>query len=265
MIEFKLSRREINTKALIRRTVAESDTEHVISEPGIYCLDGKPLIIYGRFGARYDKMLWALKSIDYQSSTRTNGLKTHSRIFGFRPRIPLRSDFCSTTAMALTFPTQHSIVCEFGQMLGWIYRSFSPETFERHAELLKTVRSEWIIPGTPFTSGIINQNNPLKYHFDTGNFKDVLSCMAVFRHECDGGFLSVPEFNSRFMLDDHTFFLFDGQEILHGVTPIKKWNSTSYRYSVVYYALRSIGDCQSCEEELKRIRVLKRTREQKRK
>ena len=264
MKRFNLELREIDTKQLKRFPAQESDTERIADEPGVYLLGGKPAIIYGKLGDRYDRMLWAVKSLHYQTSTRTNGLKTTSRIFGFRPRIPLRSDFCSSTSMTHTHPTQHKIICEFGQLLASIYREYAPQTFDSHCEHLKTVRSEWVIPGSPFTSGIVNQNNQLKYHFDTGNFENVFSCMVVFRKDCEGGFLSMPALNTKFFLGDHTFLLFDGQAILHGVTPMNRMTKTAYRYSVVYYALRSMAQCLPCEEELKRIRITKRVKEMKR-
>lgn len=263
MTRYSLQRRAIDKKALLRRSALESDTEHIVSEPGVYELDGVPTIIYGKL-PKNERMLWALRTIEYQTSTRTAGLKTTSRIFGFRPRIALRSDFCSITSMALDFPKQHKTICEFGQDLARLYEACAPETYRRHCEEVKAVLPDWMIPSTPFTSGIVNENNPLKYHLDSGNFEGMFSCMAVFRKECEGGYLSVPEFNTRFFLDDHSYLLFDGQALLHGVTPLKTITSDGYRYSVVYYALKSMVDCGTRDEEIKRIRVLKRTREKNR-
>jgi len=115
-----------------------------------------------------------------------------------------------------------------------------------------------------FTSGIVNENNPLKYHFDTGNFKDVFSCMVVFKNGVENGFLSLPEYDVGFQLPNNSIFLFDGQGILHGVTPITRQTPESYRYSVVYYSLKRMWQCLEIDEELARIRKKKTSRERAR-
>ena len=51
---------------------------------------------------------------------------------------------------------------------------------------LAAVRPEWRIPGTIFTSGIINKNNPLRYHRDAGNFPRLWSCMYAIAADCGG-------------------------------------------------------------------------------
>lgn len=145
-------------------------------------------------------------------------------------------------------------MCDFGRKMTGIYRAMAPERSARHAKLLEEVLPDYVIPGTLFTSGIVNRNNPLNYHFDKGNFDGVMSCMAVFRRLIKGGDLVVPELGVGFRLEDHTYLLFDGQRYLHGVTPIRRMNSTSYRYSVVYYSLRSMARCESPEAEMKKAR-----------
>jgi len=119
--------------------------------------------------------------------------------------------------------------------------------------------------GTPFTSGIVNKNNPLKYHHDSGNFKNVLSNMIVLKRGVKGGRLSCPEYDIKFECDDNCVVIFDGAQILHGVTPIiKPEGEETYRYSVVYYSLEQMWKCDSVNEEVKRIRKVKKEREFKR-
>jgi hypothetical protein len=266
MKRIELLQRKIDAGSLIRKKAKESDTELVHEEPGVYTLDGEPVIIYGKLEKHFDSMVWATRSLKGSSAVRsTNESKAGTRIFGFRPRITIGSgNFCSVTSAYKTHPQQHGIICEFGKVLDRIYAEMAPETAKRHADLLKNVRPEWVIPGTRFTSGIVNQNNALAYHFDRNNFLDVMSAMVIFRRLCQGGFLSIPEFNARWLLEDHTFFLFDGQRFLHGVTPIKKMNKQSYRCSVVYYALRTMERCGSRDEELIRARREKMNREKAR-
>jgi hypothetical protein len=209
---------------------------------------------------------WAVKTIDYEETTRTNGLKTRSAIFGFSPRVTMRKDFCSATAMSRNFPKQHHVICGFAQELIKIYQTHFSETLERHYQHCNLkVKDEWKLPGTPFTSGIVNKNNPLKYHHDAGNFKNVLSNMIVLKRGVAGGHLACPEFDLKFKCDDNHVVIFDGAQILHGVTPIiKPEGDDCYRYSVVYYSLEQMWNCENINEEVKRIRKVKKEREFKR-
>ncbi len=274
MKQFSLTRSKIEKKDWLRKQPAENDTTIVYDEPGVYCLDGKPVIIYGKLTERYDSFLWAVKTMGFQRESRSTsggaiGQRNReklgqSRIFGFRPRIPFGANYCSIASSAETHPPQHEIICGMGRVLNSIYATCAPDVAARHTELLKTISPDWVIPGTRFTSGIVNQNNPLKYHFDKRNLHDVMSCMVVLRNMVSGGFLSIPEFNARWALEDHTYFLFDGQSFLHGVTPIKKMNKHGYRYSVVYYALRAMAGCGTLTEELDQCRKEKARREKAR-
>ena len=279
MTTIELQPHPIAPKELLRKAASEEDTEHVYEEPGIYTVQGRPTIIYGRLQGDYSRMLWAVRSLGYfpevrsapggnirDNAARGKLIGGKSRIFGFRPRVPYNpaANFCSISSTGQEFPAQHKILCDLGELLDALYSKAAPEVAEMHSEHLRGVRSEWILPGTRFTSGIVNQNNPLRYHYDRGNFPGVFSCMVVFRNLCEGGFLSVPEFNCRFALEDQSYFLFDGQALLHGVTPIKKLNRNGYRYSVVYYALKAMAKCGTLEQEISRARAEKRGREQRR-
>jgi hypothetical protein len=78
--------------------------------------------------------------------------------------------------------------------------------------------------------------------------------MIVFKGGIQGGHLSVPEYGLRFKLPNNSLFMFDGQGLLHGVTPIKMESPASYRYSIVYYTLKRMWQCLEVNEELIRIR-----------
>jgi hypothetical protein len=171
------------------------------------------------------------------------------------PRIALRNDFCSATSLARESPKEHAVVANYSVNLAKMYSNYSEKTYAKHLDTTDTkVLNEYRIPNTPFTSGIINKNNPLKYHFDAGNFKAVYSCMVVFKHKVSGGHLAMPEYGVAFECAHNTAMMFDGQEILHGVTPIKKEGESSLRYSIVYYSLQQIWNCLPLTEEIARLR-----------
>ena len=268
----ELTRKEIDAKALLRQRAAVTP-EFTYSEPGIFCLDGIPQIIYGRFDQDLSGALWAVSTLPLKQEVRTTegghigstkdraklarreGLG-ESQIFGFRPPTPYGANYCGPSHSTVAHPKQYSQLVKLGCLAAEKYKALCPVEFERQEQLVSGVLPEWRIAGTPFTSGIVNRNNTLRYHYDKGNIEDCMSAMIVFRKDCQGGMLSVPEFGAEFLLEDGAFFFFNGQKILHGVTPIYT-GTFGYRYSVVFYALRKMMECGSPEEELKRARASK--------
>lgn len=265
--QIQIKSRNIDLKDYKLRSAVEADVTTLIKESCVLVEDGHIKVIYldlDEFNFDALPITKALESIKYQASERTGGLKTISRIFGYAPRVTLRKDFCSATSLIKDFPTEHDLICEYAKQITDIYRSINPEVFEQHMQESKKVLKEWTIEDTPFTSGIINKNNPLKYHFDTGNFKNVFSCMLGFKKDIEGGYLSLPDYDCMLEIKNNSLLIFDGQNILHGVTPIKKRSEQAYRYTIVYYSLKAMWNCLPLNEEIIRIRKLKTDREFKR-
>ncbi len=255
------------TKDFKLRSALESDCSQLVDYDCLVKVDGIPRILYCKIDADTKFLRWAVKTIQYEETTRTSGLKTRSAIFGYSPRVVMRKDFCSATAMARNFPKQQHVICTFAKELIKLYEQYFPETLSKHYEVTKgKIDDDWTLKGTPFTSGIVNKNNPLKYHHDAGNFKNVLSNMIVLKRGVQGGRLACPEFDIKFECDDNHVVIFDGAQILHGVTPIIKpeGDENCYRYSTVYYSLEQMWNCENVNEEVKRIRKVKKEREFKR-
>jgi hypothetical protein len=167
--------------------------------------------------------------------------------------------------MAKNYPKQHYIITNFVSELVDYYKEYFPQQYEHHTETVKErVMNDWTIGASPFTSGIVNKNNQLKYHYDAGNFKGVLSNMVVFKSDIIGGHLVIPELDIALEVADNTLTIFNGQDILHGVSDIQYKNDSSYRYSVVYYSLEQMWKCEPLDGEIKRIRKVKTEREKKR-
>lgn len=262
----KLKKREVVLNEYIKRTALETDYKELIDEPTIIidADDGQVKIIYDHLGnLDTADIVEALKTIKYHEGKRARGLTSRSRIFGFRPRLQLRADFCSSSSLASDFKNEHALVAGLALKLEEYYQKYDGGGYEKHKKITEEkVKPSYRIEGKSiFTSGIINKNNPLKYHFDTGNFNEVYSCMIVFKKDVDGGYLSVPEYDVGFKLPNNSIFLFDGQGLLHGVTPIRYTSSEAYRYSVVYYSLKNMWQCLEIDEELARIRTRKTSRE----
>ena len=253
-----LNKKKINYKNYVKRRASTDDCLIEITEPcKVFDQNNNLVCVYDMVGKDTTELANELKSMKYSETTRTGGLVTTSRIFGFQPRLERRQRaFCNQTSLAKDNPKAEGMLRSLASRISKKYFSIAPEIYKNHKELLKKVIDEWQMPGSLFTSGIVNKNNPLAYHFDSGNFKEVLSCMLVLREDMDGGWLCVPEINARFLLKNDSLFMFDGQKILHGVSPMNSTSNKGYRFSIVYYSLKGMWKCLTLSEELLRARRL---------
>jgi len=265
MKRIDLKRSEIDKDKFKKRTALKSDVSTLIKEDCIIYVDDVPVVLYKKLQTDTSALRWAVKSQKYNSGKRSRGLVSTSNIFGFSPRVAMRHDYCTVTSMAQNYPKQHHVITDFAKELVGYYREYFPNQYEYHNKLVEErVMNDWTIGGSPFTSGIVNKNNQLKYHFDAGNFKGVLSNMVVFKKDVEGGHLIIPELDIALEVADNTLTVFNGQEILHGVSTIEYQNPAAYRYSIVYYSLEQMWKCEPLRDEIKRIRKVKTEREKKR-
>jgi hypothetical protein len=258
--------RDIDPRLLQRRSAKDSDYDTLIDGDCVVTVNGQPKIVYLSRLSHPDveRARAAVQRIKYQTSTRTSGLVSTSRIFGYAPRNVLRGHPCRSTSMATEHPEEHAAICGAAPAIDAQYRNFFSDIHEHHREVATKVREQWMIPGSVFTSGIVNYNNPLQYHFDAGNFSQVCSAMIGFRHKTQGGHLSCPELGIAFEIGDRSLILFDGQKLLHGVTPIKRLADDAFRFTIVYYSLKQMWNCETVKGEVDALRA-RRTATEKRK
>jgi hypothetical protein len=271
MKTIEVKRREVDRSALRLRPARESDFTRVVAEPTIITEDGEPQIVYADWTEPVSAVLRGLgelrlpTAISYRS--RSAGLLHNARSFGFNPRIAFRQDFCCKSVLASEQPALHQeLECWAGVAAAALAQYVPKVHAVQTATVTERVKPEWWLPGGAFTSGIINSNSALAYHTDAGNFRDLWSAMVVLTRDMPrGGALSVPEYDTGFDFrrSSPTLFIFNGQKLIHGVTPIAR-AARGYRYSIVFYALRGMCRCGTRDEELARIRLVKTEREVRR-
>ena len=88
--------------------------------------------------------------------------------------------------------------------------------------------------------------------------------MVAFKSNTKGGYLSIPEYDIGLEIANNSILLFNGQKILHGVTPFKLLSKNAYRYSIVYYTLQQMWKCEPITKELARIKDERTKLEKKR-
>lgn len=208
----------------------------------------------------------ACEKTPFAKSARTNGLKSESNIFGYRPRNPVRMNhnICSATSMSRDYPSIHFALVDGAKSFGlWLN-----EVNSLVAEQQKNYLSENILPeyriSDCFTSGIVNRNNPLQYHKDQGNVPNSWSVMSVFKHRIEGGHLILPCYGIAIELKHNSIIAFSGESVVHGVSPIKMLSKTSRRYSIVWYTQEMLKHCLPCKEEIARARQIRDEYETKR-
>jgi hypothetical protein len=210
-----------------------------------------------------------LKRIDFTVSNRNDGTPTIAKTVGWLERRPTRQqDFCRLAGLRNEDPAAHEAILSYAEIATRHYQTLNPELYGEHMGRAEALLDEYRVAGTPFTSGIVNKDNVLPYHFDRGNITDVWSLMLGFKKDVgptvdgDAGFLVVPEYDLALEIADNTLSGFDGQVALHGVTPFRKLSRGAYRFTIVYYAKAGIWQCLSLDEELqrgKRMRTKKET------
>ncbi len=256
MQNIRIEKKQLDYREYIKRPAQTSDYKEVIrGDTIVEDSEGRPILLYFKFQHPTEQIVQTCMEIPYETSRRSDGLVTTSRIFGFDPATGIRKPYCSATILATRHPRHHQTIVEFGKQISSIYKEHPPDAFTKHSAVADAkIAPEWRIQGTPFTSGIINKNNQLNYHFDSGNFKGVYSNMIVFKNNVTGGYLSLPEYDIALECADNTLVMFDGQSILHGVTPIQFYGKNSYRYSIVYYTLEALWNCGDITTEIAKVR-----------
>lgn len=203
----------------------------------------------------------ALQTVKMDKTARTTGVRTTSKIFGAQARTLPRRDHCTAAALAIENPTAHSTIAGYADTVSRYYETYNPNIYADHKQKTRKVLDEWRMENSIFTSGSINLNNPIPYHFDAGNYAHVWSNMLVFKHEVGGGYLSIPEYDLAFALPTNSLLMFDGQQSMHGVTPIEMFSEEAYRYSVVFYSLKQMWSCLPIDDEIARARKVRTERE----
>lgn len=187
-----LIRKPLDLSKFRKRSALESDYETLITESCIIKENGEIKIVYQELDWDTRKLVGFLREIRYNIGTRTLGLKSTSKIFGYMPRNEIRRNYCRITTLARENPGAFREVCGMASRLAKLYLEINPELIARHYKLSEKVKDGWRLKDSPFTSGIINKNNPLKYHFDAGNFKNVYSAMLVFKKDIGGDIYLSP-------------------------------------------------------------------------
>jgi hypothetical protein len=222
---------------------------------------GEPVLGYWPLGPVAD-LRAAVRDVEIRETYRAaSGRRNASRVFGWSPRRPVqRREACNSTSFAKEQPRQQATLDAWAVKLLGQLRELDPSIADHDEATMREVLPEWRMAGTTWTSGVVNQNSQLPYHRDGFNFP-TWSAMPVLRRGVAGGHLHLPEYDLTVPCRDGWGVFFCGQQLVHGVTPMRRTAPDGYRYSVVYYALRGMKDCATYAEETAHARRRRTERE----
>lgn len=258
MKEYRLPFIPVDHKQYLKKVPTANEYNLLIKEDAIfYDPEGSPIIIYKVLPKNIiDSLRHLAFDSKFTKSARSNGIPTQSAIFGALPRVTYRNDFCRFTVNTRTQKKLLADVLRFSDVISGLYKKYLPEQYQHNIDIItQNVVDDYVIKGTPFTTVNFNVNHAIKYHTDTGNFKGVYSNVVIMKNNIIGGYLVVPEYRIAFEQTDGALILFDGQKILHGVTPILRTKNNGYRCSCVFYSLASMKNCYPYKEEMQRAKT----------
>jgi hypothetical protein len=271
MKKIEVIKNKINLNNYIKKVANEKDCSSLIDFDCLIYIDGVPKIAYLTIPDELTKYVrQSCLNVKLNHVERlSKGLITSgkNRVFGYRPARQMSqfASTCSSAGLAKDFPLEHNALCSFSKVAKQYYEKIFPSQYKNNLDVVnQKILKEWILEDTVFTSGIINKDSVLQYHFDIGHVSKALSVMLTLKKELKGGDLSIPEINTLIKLNDNTLLIFDGQELLHGVTPLVKKNEKSYRFTVVYYSLIQMWKCLTINEEVIKARKKRFEKEHKR-
>lgn len=176
---------------------------------------------------------------------RLSGIVVTHRTFGFTPPVPLRRRWsCARSRFDYEQPEAMALIEEYCRAAEHIFRTQAPEVYEQTAHKVREwIPGAWLISGTPWTSGIINHTAALPYHKDSGNIPGSWSAMLTSRRNVDGGLLHLVDYDCWLKVPNGSIAIFDGQSVLHGVTPFHFAAPNAYRFTLVTYARKGMKVC----------------------
>jgi hypothetical protein len=125
-------------------------------------------------------------------------------------------------------------------------------------EMIEQTKSDWVVPGTAFTTITVNMNFRTAVHKDAGDLKQGFGVLSVLEAgDYSGCYLVFPQYRVAVDMRSADVLLCDVHE-WHGNTPLVGKKGKYQRISVVLYYREKMFKCGTAEEELARVQARKR-------
>lgn len=184
-------------------------------------------------------------------------LAVASAIIGYFDRQGGRHPYCRQTAF-LNSELKHWLELQpLIKHVDGLFRETLFDKWDAQRKFVESVRPEWVIEGTVFTTLTVNTNAVAGVHVDKGDYDKgfgVITCHRLGHYT--GGILCFPRYRVGVDLQHGDVLFFNPHE-WHGMTPIIGEEDKYERITCVYYARAKMNECGSPEEELERARKVR--------
>jgi hypothetical protein len=274
MNEIKIKKTFNADKSWLRKPVQKNDYDSVISEDDFKVIDGitgEPIAFVVKFDNPIsEKVDSFLDKIKITNQPRSSGINKKDRIrtastnisFGYRPFRPLNRLPAGPMAFNSQYPNWYRCLTEHCKEATKIYENVLPGVYSEHLSWTKENLSlGFLMNEGPFNQGVVNRNNLLPYHYDLNNYKKGWSLMYVSRHNVFGGYLVLPEYRVALETKHRQLLIFQGSNILHGVSEIKRINGGN-RHTIVYYTNETIKNTKDLAQSISKARIAQQRKRQ---
>lgn len=205
----------------------------------------------------------ACLAMPMSTTYRTSGIRNESQVFGYvGRRAVLKREGCRACSAADDAPEAHAVLAGAAAWLAADFARLHPDQAARdRAHVAGAVHPDWLLPGSWWTSGVLNRTSALGYHYDRNNFRSTWSAMIVCRRGVSGGHLHLPGFDLVVPCADGDVVYFPGSIYKHGVTPFTVGRIDGYRFTAVYYSVAGMAKCQPAGVELGAAQAARTARE----
>lgn len=181
------------------------------------------------------------------------GWEVISGVIGFFERT-VRMPYAHACSWNQQNPQLFSKLFPLCEEVSRLFEKHVPERFSYQKSVVEKTPSDYIIPGTVFTTLTVNKNFRTSCHKDAGDLEHGFSCMSVFTEgQFMGANLVFPNYRVAAKLEDGDLILFDPHEF-HGNTQLIPLTKNYVRCSVVYYFREKLQYCSPPKEELERVK-----------
>jgi hypothetical protein len=153
------------------------------------------------------------------------------------------SPACGPAAFAKQHPDKFAASLPFFRELDRVYRECAPEQYDFQRKV-GAEYSEFLIPGTAFTTGTINSTVRTRLHADANNLAGGLGVYAALvGGDYDGGELVLPQFRVAVNFGSQDVLLCDSH-VLHGNRPLSSLGGPYQRLAVIAYFGEAVKNCR---------------------
>lgn len=175
--------------------------------------------------------------------------------------------YCRLTAWTGRETEKYRALWPLLEFIGDRMQADAPDRWAAQMREVSHTHSDWLIPGTPFTTVTVNNTYPTGVHKDAGDLDEGISTLAVFRRgDYAGAHLVFPEYRVAVDMQDGDLLLMDAHSwhgnidfepsVLRAPTGRMLADPGFERISIVAYFRTKLITCESAANEAEKHRIL---------